>query len=60
MCVCALVAAVEEEEGVAKTLKKKKKENLSVFTFVCARAAVPASVPSAMGTKTTVTTHSFP
>lgn len=28
--------------------------------LVSASAAVPASVPSAMGTKTTVTTHSFP
>lgn len=56
MCVCVLVVVAVGEE-VAKTLKRK--ENLFFF-HLCASAAVPASVPSAMGTKPTVTTHSFP
>ncbi len=53
---CVLVAAVVGE-GVAKTLKKERKP---FFFHLCASGTVPASVPSAMGTKKTVTNHSFP
>lgn len=55
-CDCVLVAAAVGGRG-CKDIKKGKK---TFFSFhLCASAVVPASVPSAMGTKTTVTTHSF-
>lgn len=46
-------------KGFAKDIKKGKKTFFFFFSHLCASAVVPASVPSAMGTKTTVTTHSF-
>lgn len=59
--VCVCVLAVGGEEGGCKDIKNGKKTFFFLFSFhLCASATVPASVPSAMGTKTTVTTHSFP
>lgn len=55
-CDCVLVAAAVGGRG-CKDIKKEKKTFF--FFHLCAGTAVPASVPSAMGTKTTVTTHSF-
>lgn len=60
LCVCVWFAAPAGGRG-CKDVEKGKETTLFPPPFhLCASTVMPASVPSAVGTKTTVTTHSFP